>query len=188
MTDIFPSKEVEVAPPGTPSDPAILAHVQSTWDAIRPHSAIYNILLSDIKLVSCARGRIIAHLKLQPVHLNSKRILHGAVSGTLCDWAGGMAIASTGLAKTGVSVDMHLSYVSTAREGDTLEIECWVSKMPGRSLGYTVMEIRKARLGEDGEEVLLGLGGGTVVATGSHTKFLSFGQTQTQTQTQAASQ
>ncbi|KAJ4421803.1 hypothetical protein N0V85_000046, partial [Neurospora sp. IMI 360204] len=115
------------------------------WASIRPNSAIYNLLLSDIVLVAAVShptGRILAHLTLNPVHLNSKRILHGAVSGTLCDWAGGMAIAASiagdelkegekeGERKmtTGVSTDMHLSYCSTAREGDTLEVEAWVSR------------------------------------------------------------
>ena len=159
--------QAPLAPQGAPSDPSILAHVQQTWDLIRPNSAIYNILLSDIRLTSAANGRIIAHLDLLPVHLNSKGILHGAVSGTLCDWAGGMAIASTGLHKTGVSTDMHVSYCSTAKAGDTLEIEAWVSRA-GKSLGFTGFEIRRGVTGEDGRK-------GSVVATGSHTKYLMFG-------------
>ncbi|KAK3984745.1 HotDog domain-containing protein [Cladorrhinum sp. PSN332] len=162
------STPTTLAPPGTSSDPSILAHVQHTWDLIRPNSAIYNILLSDIRLVSAANGRIVAHLDLLPVHLNSKGILHGAVSGTLCDWAGGMAIASTGLHKTGVSTDMHVSYCSTAKAGDTLEIEAWVSRA-GKSLGFTGFEIRRGVTTKDGKR-------GSVVATGSHTKYLMFGQ------------
>ncbi|KXX78785.1 Acyl-coenzyme A thioesterase 13 [Madurella mycetomatis] len=156
-----------------------LDHVKAVWSRIRPHSAIYNIFLSGVRLVSASpEGRILAHLDLLPVHLNSKRILHGAVSATLCDWAGGMAIAAaTGLAQTGVSTDMHLSYVSTAGEGDTLEIEAWVTRA-GRNLGFTRCEIRKgvtttatsATPGADGRKK------GPVVAEGSHTKYLSFGQ------------
>ncbi|KAK3948476.1 HotDog domain-containing protein [Pseudoneurospora amorphoporcata] len=171
--------------PTTSSAPA-LSHVQHVWDTIRPNSAIYNLLLSDIVLVAAVSqptGRILAHLTLQPVHLNSKRILHGAVSGTLCDWAGGMAIAADiagdhgavdkegkRIMSTGVSTDMHLSYCSTAREGDTLEVEAWVSRR-GRKLGFTGFEIRKRvedgwERGERGE----------VVVVGSHTKYLPFGQ------------
>ncbi|KAH8882307.1 Thioesterase/thiol ester dehydrase-isomerase [Thozetella sp. PMI_491] len=148
------------------SSPEIVAHVQKVWDGIRPRSPIYNILLSNIRLVSASHGRIIAHLDLEPVHLNGKNILHGAVSGTIIDWAGGMAIASTGLDKTGVSADIHISYVSGAREGDTLEIEAWINKV-GKSLGFTQVEIRKAP--KDGVP-------GTVVVTGSHTKFVSYYQ------------
>lgn len=71
---------------------------------------------------------------------------------------------------TGVSTDMHLSYCSTAREGDTLEVEAWVSRR-GRKLGFTGLEIRKRvdHGWEKGER-------GEVVVVGSHTKYLPFGQ------------
>jgi len=144
-------------------DTALLAHVQQVWDRNRSKSTIYRILLSDTKLVSATHGRIIARLDLEPVHLNSGQSLHGSVSATIVDWAGGLAIASTGLDRTGVSTDIHVSYVSGARLGETIEIEAWVNKV-GRNLGYTMVEIRK--VGADG-------GKGPVVCTGSHTKFLN---------------
>ncbi|KAK0727569.1 HotDog domain-containing protein [Lasiosphaeria miniovina] len=168
-----PTPPLILAPAGSPSDPSILAHVQGVWDRIRPDSAIYGILLSEIRLVSAARGRVVALLDLAPVHLNSKRILHGAVSGTLCDWAGGMAIASTGADRTGVSTDMHVSFVSPAREGDTLEIEAWVTRA-GKSLGFTAFEIRKVVPAGSGAKASGAKG--PVVASGSHTKYLSFYQ------------
>jgi acyl-coenzyme A thioesterase 13 len=150
--------------PSTASTSAdILAHVQRVWDRIRPNSTIYRVLLSDIQLSSATHGRVIARLRLQPVHLNSKGTLHGSVSATIVDWAGGMAIASTGLDKTGVSTDIHISYVSPARDGQEIEIEAWVSRV-GRNLGYTMVEIRKA--GDDPGSK------GPVVCTGSHTKYL----------------
>lgn len=137
----------------------LLTHVQSVWDGIRANSAIYRILLSDIRLVSATHGRVIAQLDIAPVHINSKGIFHGSVSATIVDWAGGMAIAATGLERTGVSTDIHVSYVSAAREGEVLEIEAWTTKV-GRTLGYTQVEIRKVAK-EDG-------GKGPVVCTGSH--------------------
>jgi acyl-coenzyme A thioesterase 13 len=141
-----------------------LAHVQRVWNGIRPNSTIYRLLLSELQWVSAAHGRIVARLRLQPVHLNSKRTLHGSVSATIVDWAGGMAIAATGLAKTGVSTDIHVSYVSAARDGDVIEIEAWVSRV-GKSLAYTQVEIRKVGT-EPGVK-------GPVVCTGSHTKYLA---------------
>ncbi|OIW29369.1 Thioesterase/thiol ester dehydrase-isomerase [Coniochaeta ligniaria NRRL 30616] len=141
----------------------ILAHVQKVWDGIRPNSTIYRLLLSELQWVSASHGRIIVRLRLQPVHLNSKRTLHGSVSATIVDWAGGMAIASTGLQKTGVSTDIHISYVSTAKDNDMIEIEAWVSRV-GRSLAYTMVEIRKVG-GDLGNK-------GPIVCTGSHTKYL----------------
>ena len=146
------------------ADKDVLAHVKNVWDGIRPNSTIYRLLLSDLEWVSASHGRIIVRLRLQPAHLNSKRTLHGSVSATIVDWAGGMAIASTGLRKTGVSTDIHVSYVSTAKDNDLIEIEAWVNKV-GRSLAYTMVEIRKVASDAGGKE--------QVVCTGSHTKYLA---------------
>jgi acyl-coenzyme A thioesterase 13 len=148
----------------SPDSTTPLTHVQRCWDRIRPDSTIYRLLFSDIELVRASHGRVLARLRLEPVHLNSKRTLHGSVSATIVDWAGGMAIASTGREKTGVSTDIHISYVSAARDGDVIEIEASVSRI-GRSLAYTTVEIRKAGA-EDGTK-------GPVVCTGSHTKYLA---------------
>jgi len=148
------------------SDAEVLSHVRRHWEGIVPNSPIYRIFFSDIEIVSATNGRIVARLPLQNVHINSKKILHGAVSAALVDWAGGMAIASTGLDKSGVSVDIHISYASSAKEGDTLEVEAWVSRA-GKTLAFTNVEIRKVGQGNVR---------GTIVATGSHTKYLNVGK------------
>ena len=77
------------------------------------------------------------------------------------DWAGGMAIASTGMEQTGVSTDIHVTYVSTAKLGDMLEIEGNVNR-GGRNLGFTTVNIYKVKEG----------GQRDIVATGSHTKYI----------------
>jgi acyl-coenzyme A thioesterase 13 len=103
---------------------------------------------------------MLAELPVSANLLNSKGSLHGSVSATIVDWAGGMAIASTGLEKTGLSTDIHVSYVSTAKLGDTLTIEGSVSKV-GRNMGFTTVTISKG----EGEKK-------TVVAHGTHTKYI----------------
>jgi acyl-coenzyme A thioesterase 13 len=150
-----------------PDDEALLSHVQSVWNRIRPNSAIYNILLSDVRLISAAPGTIVAHLHVQNVHVNSRKTLHGAVSAAIVDWAGGMAIATMGKSETGVSTDIHVSYLSAAKEGDVLEITGKVNKL-GRSLGFTTVEIAllPARGGADE-------GQRKVVCTASHTKYIA---------------
>ena len=116
------------------------------------------MLLGDIELVSASKGTISARLLVTAIHLNSKGTLHGTVSACLTDWAGGLAIASTGLEKTGVSTDIHTTFVSTAKEGDWLAIEGRASRVGG-TLAYTTVEIRKEN-------------GGGIVSTGSHTKYV----------------
>ena len=133
--------------------------VQSFWARTKSKSPIYNFLLSDIEIFSATSGVMRASLRVLPVHLNSKGTLHGTVSACLTDWAGGMAIATVGLEKTGVSTDIHTTYVSTAKEGDLIEVEARASKV-GASLAFTTVEIRHA--GEDG----------AVICTGTHTKYV----------------
>lgn len=101
--------------------------------------------------------------------MNSHNILHGSTSATIVDWIGGIVIASTSpdrFAKRGVSVDIHVSYVGAAKEGDLLLIKGTSNKV-GRNLAFIDVQIlgRKPGAKEDGSE-------DRVVATGSHTKFI----------------
>ncbi|KAL9629519.1 MAG: hypothetical protein Q9204_005225 [Flavoplaca sp. TL-2023a] len=138
---------------------AELEHVRRYWANMKSNSPVYTFLLGNINIFSAIKGQIIAYLKVLPVHLNSKKTLHGVVSSCIMDWAGGMAIASTGLDNTGLSTDIHTTFVSTAKEGDLLEIEGKASKV-GASLAFTTIEIRHAGEREN------------VVAHGTHTKYI----------------
>ena len=140
-----------------PTESAELAHVRSYWANMLPQSPIYTFLLKDVQLISASNGNVLATLQVQPVHMNSKGTLHGTVSACITDCFGGLVVASTGLEKTGVSTDIHTTYVSTAKPGDTLEIEAKANKV-GRSLAFTSVEIRR----QDGG----------VVAVGTHTKYV----------------
>ena len=139
-----------------------LQQVEKVWSGMKSHSPIYDFLLSDIELLSASKaGSMTARLKVKPCHLNSKGTLHGTVSAGLIDWAGSLAIAATGLDKTGASTDIHTSFVSTAKEGDLLEIIATAAKVGG-TLAFTNVEIKKLK--EDGTS--------SVVSTGSHTKYV----------------
>lgn len=146
-----------------------LESVEACWARISRDSPVYNFFFSDIVLVSATNGSMTASLEVSHNHLNSKGGLHGSVSATIVDWAGGMAIASTGLEKTGVSTDIHVSYVTSAKLGDSLTIEGDVSKV-GRNMGFTTVTIYKGK-GEDK----------TVVAHGTHTKYILRDQPQSKT-------
>jgi acyl-coenzyme A thioesterase 13 len=158
------------------SDP--LASVNACWARVSK-GGIYKFLFSDIEIVSAEKGSMVAKLKVGPNHVNSKGGLHGSTSATIVDWwgyivplfcsqllltddlrAGGMAIATHGFEQTGLSVDIHVSYISTAKENDILTIEGKTTKV-GRNLGFTTVNIFK------GQEDNL-----TLVASGSHTKYI----------------
>ena len=132
------------------------------------NSPIYDFLFSPhpphshtLSFVSATKGTFKAHLLLTSNHVNSRGTLHGSVSATIVDWAGGLAIATHGMEKTGASVDIHATYQSTALVGDTVEIEGTATKV-GRSLAFTNVVIRKV---VDGKA-------GPIVASASHTKYI----------------
>lgn len=139
-----------------------LEHVQNVWSQIKPNSPIYQLLLNDIVITSASRGVVQAHLQVLPIHLNSKGSLHGSVSACLVDWAGSMAVASHGRDKTGVSTDIHVSYVAGAKEGDWLHVEGEAIKVGG-TLAFTKVTISKL----DSDMNVKG-----VVVTATHTKYV----------------
>ncbi|PYI09073.1 thioesterase family protein [Aspergillus sclerotiicarbonarius CBS 121057] len=138
-----------------------LQQVQKVWERIRTDSPIYAFLLHDIEIYDATKGVFNARLQVAPHHLNSKGTLHGVFSACVTDWAGGLAIASCGLDSTGVSTNIHVNYLSTAKTGDWLDIEGRADKV-GRNLAFTTVTILK--ITESDER--------TVVAQGSHTKYI----------------
>ncbi|PNY29781.1 Acyl-coenzyme A thioesterase 13 [Tolypocladium capitatum] len=138
------------------------AHVQSLLERLLANSPIYGLMLSTISLVSVTRGAVTTSLALTPAHVNSKGGLHGAVSAVIVDFTTGLAIASRDLRDTtGASVDMHLSYLSSARIGDEVRIETRAERVGG-SLAFVTVRI--ARVDGDGRE--------TVVTLAQHTKYV----------------
>lgn len=148
------------AGPGTQS---ILPHVQRYWDKMRSQSPIYTFLLSDLTLAKATDGFLEASLEVLPVHMNSKGTLHGTVSACIIDCTGGLVIAATGREQTGLSTDIHVTYVSTAKIGDTLVIQARANKV-GASLAFTAVNIEKHSIGSTEP--------GGLVATGTHTKYI----------------
>ena len=143
-------------------DAAVLEHVRSHWASLKDNSPIYQFLLENVDIFAAANGHVKAHLRVVPVHLNSKGTLHGTVSACLTDWAGGLAIASTGLEKSGVSTDIHTTYIATAKEGDLLVVDGAATKV-GTTLAFTSVSIQK--LHDDGST--------SPVANGTHTKYVA---------------
>lgn len=74
---------------------------------------------------------------------------------------GGIAIASHGLEQTGVSIDIHVTYLSGAKLGDSMEVEAVCDKLGG-AMAFTSVTVYKL----DGE------GNRAVVSKGTHTKYV----------------
>lgn len=142
------------------------AHVEQLSNWLIQNSTVYNIFLSGVKQTSVVAGTVISRLTLTSTHLNSKGGLHGAVSAAFIDFTTGLAIASWDLReKTGASVDMHISYLSSsAGAGDVVEIVATAEKVGG-SMAFVTILIQKVEV-VDGEEKK------TIVTKGHHTKFV----------------
>jgi acyl-coenzyme A thioesterase 13 len=122
-------------------------------------SPIYGFLMSEASIhPTTSHGKSIAHVRLTPSHVNSKGSLHGSVSASMVDWSSGNALATMGRG-SGVSVDMHVSFLSAkAKVGDVVVIEGTIDRV-GRNLAYTSVRILKEGTDE-------------VITLASHTKFV----------------
>ena len=140
-----------------------LTHVQDLVNHLTNNSPIYKYALASVQVVGVSPpGVVTFHLALGPEHMNSKSGLHGAVSGTIVDFSTSVAIAASDMrSSTGASVDMHMSYLSSASVGDTLEIVATAERVGG-NLAYTTARINKLVEGGDSKPVVLG----------QHTKFV----------------
>lgn len=140
-------------------------HAQDHVAFLLENSPLYSHLFQNIKVASASSTSVICTLALEPHHLNSKGSFHGSSSAALVDFMGGLAIACYDQRQnTGVSTDMHISFIGGAKTGDTLEAEGRIDKCGG-TLAFTQITIRKLEVGKP-------QGQGALVTTGSHTKFV----------------
>jgi acyl-coenzyme A thioesterase 13 len=105
-------------------------------------------------------------MPIEKQHLNIQDRLFGGVTASLVDIGGSLAIAAkTSSLHTGVSTDLSISYLRSAKLGDMvryfnlmrMESEC--TKV-GRTLAFTRVEL---------------FVGEKLIATGNHTKFMGQG-------------
>ncbi|KAG9242354.1 acyl-coenzyme A thioesteras-like protein 13 [Calycina marina] len=143
-------------------EPSEIVHVRGVAERMKDNSPIYDFLLSNATIISATKGRMVANLLLEKQHINSRGTIHGAVSATVVDWSGGLVIATHGLENTGASIDIHVTYIGGAQIGDTIEIVATANKV-GRSVAFTTIRIYKLVDGQPGP----------MVATASHTKYIS---------------
>ncbi|KZZ96956.1 Thioesterase superfamily [Ascosphaera apis ARSEF 7405] len=142
------------------SNSAMEAVVQM-WERQKVKSPVYSFMLRDVVITHAEPGLFKARIKASEEHMNSHNGLHGVFSACVTDWSGGLAIATHGWQSTGVSVDIHVTYLSTAKIGDMLEIEATADRV-GRNLAFTSVNVWKI----DGDEKKL-------VAKGTHTKYVA---------------
>ncbi|XP_045510139.1 acyl-coenzyme A thioesterase 13-like [Colias croceus] len=115
--------------------------------------------LRKVKLVCCTNGRLVTEFQVGPEHLNQRGTLHGGFIAHLVDAISTYALTANETCDTrGVSIDLSISYLSAAREGDNIEVEA-VTKKLGKKIAFLEVEVRN----KDKNQLL---------ATGRHTKYV----------------
>ncbi|XP_075162204.1 acyl-coenzyme A thioesterase 13-like [Haematobia irritans] len=119
------------------------------------HDAITNAF----KITGGGDGRCVGEFTVAKSHLNASGGLHGGYTATVLDNITTYALMSTG-AHPGVSVDLHVSYLKSAKEGDVIEVDANTVRA-GKKLAFIECVLKKKS-------------DGSVIAKGGQTKFIDF--------------
>ncbi|CAA6660392.1 unnamed protein product [Spirodela intermedia] len=115
-------------------------------------------ILSGVRVDSIEPGRVLCSMTVPPRLVNTFNSLHGGATMSLVDILGSAAILSTGSKSTGVSLDISVSYLTSAYAGEEIQIDSKVLRA-GNSIAVVSVELRKKH-------------GGEIIAQGRHSKYL----------------
>ncbi|XP_059615981.1 acyl-coenzyme A thioesterase 13-like [Phlebotomus argentipes] len=118
--------------------------------------------LKNIQVLDGGDGRLKAEFKVLPEHLNSAGGLHGGFTASLVDILTTVALMTTDT-HPGVSVDLQVSYLRAAKEGDSVLVDATTVKT-GRSLAFLECQLTHKD-------------SGALIAKGSQTKFVDLVKT-----------
>ncbi|XP_068217937.1 acyl-coenzyme A thioesterase 13-like isoform X2 [Palaemon carinicauda] len=111
-----------------------------------------------VRVISGGGGKCVAEMTVEEEHQNRGGTLHGGLTATLVDVVSTAALMTTEKAVPGVSVDLNVSYISAAQEGDSIVINADTLKV-GRTLAFLTVDITNKDSGK-------------LIAKGSHTKYI----------------
>ncbi|ORX63420.1 Thioesterase/thiol ester dehydrase-isomerase [Basidiobolus meristosporus CBS 931.73] len=136
---------------------SVLPFVRNVWKNFLDAKGLDSFLLSNMKVVSADKGKVVLDFTVEKEHLNRLESLHGGVMGTLVDIGGSLSIASMGMKATGVTTDLNLTCLSPAKLGDVLSVEATCVRL-GRTLAFTEVDLKLKE---------------KIIAQGRHTKYVA---------------
>lgn len=101
---------------------ATRAFVRAAWGSFIANNGHDTQCLRNLRILDATPGVVKAVLVVESIHLNRLKTLHGGLLGTAVDSVGSLAVGSKGLWFTGVSTDIHTTFVRSAREGEEILI------------------------------------------------------------------
>ncbi|GAB0090252.1 Acyl-coenzyme A thioesterase 13 [Sergentomyia squamirostris] len=117
--------------------------------------------MKNVEIVDGGDGKLKAEFKVLPEHLNSAGGLHGGFTASIVDILTSVALLSSG-SHPGVSVDLHVSYLKAAKEGEVVTVDATTVKA-GRIMAYIECELKNKATG-------------VVIAKGNQTKYVALGK------------
>eukprot|EP00850_Spirogloea_muscicola_P015618 SM000121S26015 [mRNA] locus=s121:386995:387878:+ [translate_table: standard] len=119
------------------------------------------VALPGLRVVATAPGRCRCLLRVTRQLQNRYSMLHGGAIATLVDVVGSAALVSLTGSSSGVSTDINVSYIASAKAETEVEIDAKVLRV-GKTLAVIQVDIRAVETG-------------SLVAQGRHTKYLGPG-------------
>lgn len=110
-----------------------------------------------MKVIDVLPGKCLTEFVVQPQNLSPGGALHGGFTAAVVDNVTTFASFSNE-EKLGVSIDLHVSYLKAAKEGDVIVVDAKTEKA-GKTLAYLECELRNKE-------------NGSIIAKGSQTKFV----------------
>ncbi|XP_032078561.1 acyl-coenzyme A thioesterase 13 [Thamnophis elegans] len=123
-------------------------------------SPCFDRVANKVKVVSANPGKVVCEMKVEEQHTNRGGTLHGGLTATLVDIVSTAALLYTERGVPGVSVDMNITYMSSAKIGEEILITAEVLKQ-GKSLGFANVNLTDKITGR-------------LIAQGRHTKHLGY--------------
>uniref|UniRef100_A0A1I8PIX2 Thioesterase domain-containing protein n=1 Tax=Stomoxys calcitrans TaxID=35570 RepID=A0A1I8PIX2_STOCA len=115
--------------------------------------------LEKVKITSGGEGKCTAEFIVSTEHLNRLGGLHGGFTATLVDMVTTYALMSKPC-HPGVSVNINVNYLKAAKAGDEVLIDASLLRA-GKKLAFLECELRQKK-------------DNSIIAKGSHTKFVDF--------------
>ncbi|XP_031638677.1 acyl-coenzyme A thioesterase 13-like [Contarinia nasturtii] len=115
-------------------------------------------VLKHVEITGGDVGHCLAEFVVRKENLNAAGGLHGGFTATVVDNFTTYALVTKNC-NPGVTVDLHVSYLKGAREGDTVVIDAKAVKT-GKTLAYLECELRNKENGQ-------------IIAKGSQTKYVA---------------
>ncbi|KAF4520413.1 hypothetical protein B566_EDAN003984 [Ephemera danica] len=121
-------------------------------------SKSFDRVMGKVSVITAGQGQCVAEMKVEKEHQNSGGTLHGGLTATLVDSVSTCALMTHERAIPGVSVNINVSYLKAAKEGDVIVIDAKTLKA-GRNLAFLEVCVKNKDTGD-------------IIATGSHTKYI----------------